>query len=474
MSERSQRLLEVRKRFAKRRTCEGLGPCLPEVRHRLRPHLASERMVGKLLDMLRLSIRIEPLDFLHDLAMESAPPILEQTAIGHLVGESMLEGVLEIWKEPSLVEELGSLKPGQAPAQRVLGELADCLQEPKGHVLADDRGGLQEPLILGRETIDTRGQDRLGRGGDLKNLRCLGQTIGGPLTRQDLRLHQSPHTLLKEERVPFRPLDQQALEGLEPRIAPEKGLQQLTGAFGGQGVDAELPVVRLSAPAVLILGPVVDEQQQTCRWQTFHKVVEQRLGLGIDPVEILEQDQERLYLALAQEQSLDAIERPLASLRRVEPFPLGIVGGQVEQPQQRRERGLEGSIERQELPRHFLEDLAGVIAVLDLKVGAEEIDDRQNRGRLAIRDRAALDHEPALGAMRAREVPVQAGLADARLAEDPDDLSATAPSEIERLGELSHLIRPSHELGKPACGVRLEAGAYRIRADELVNLDAIA
>src|SRR5262249_5547208 len=82
---------------------------------------------------------------LHDLAMESAPPILEQTAIGHLVGESMLEGVLEIWKEPSLVEELGSLKPGQAPAQRVLGELADRLQEPKGHVLADDRGGLQEP-----------------------------------------------------------------------------------------------------------------------------------------------------------------------------------------------------------------------------------------------------------------------------------------------------------------------------------------
>src|SRR5262249_57021017 len=92
--------------------------------------------------------------------------------------------------------------------------------------------------------------------------------------------------------------------------------QQLTGAFGGQGVDAKLPVVRLPAPAVLILGPVIDEQQQTCRWQTFDQVVEQRLGLGIDPVEILEQDQERLYLALAQEQSLDAIERPLASLLR--------------------------------------------------------------------------------------------------------------------------------------------------------------
>jgi len=72
------------------------------------------------------------------------------------------------------------------------------------------------------------------------------------------------------------------------------------------------------------------------------------------------------------------------------------------------------------------------------------------------------------------ELPEQAGLADAGLAHDPDDLSATAPSEIERFRELSHLIRPPHELGKPACGVRLEAGARRIRADQFVNLDGIA
>src|SRR5262249_60294008 len=115
------------------------------------------------------------------------------------------------------------------------------------------------------------------------------------------------------------------------------------------------------------------------------------------------------------------------------------VGGRGERPQQRRERGLEGSIERQELPRHFLADLAGVIAVLDLKVGAEEIDDRQKRGRLAIRDRAALDHEPALGAMRARELPVQAGLPYSRLAYEGHGLAAPAPWGAPRPVQLLQL-----------------------------------
>jgi hypothetical protein len=51
----------------------------------------------------------------------SAPPVVKQTAVGHLVGQAVLEGVLEIGEEPRFVEELGGLKLGQAPAQRLLG-----------------------------------------------------------------------------------------------------------------------------------------------------------------------------------------------------------------------------------------------------------------------------------------------------------------------------------------------------------------
>ena len=72
--------------------------------------------MGQPFDVLGQPVGIEPLDGRHDLTMESAPPILEQTPVGHIVGEGMLEGVLKIGKEPRLIKELGGLKLGQASA----------------------------------------------------------------------------------------------------------------------------------------------------------------------------------------------------------------------------------------------------------------------------------------------------------------------------------------------------------------------
>ena len=70
-------------------------------------------------------------------------------------------------------------------------------------------------------------------------------------------------------------------------------------ALGREGVDAELPVVGLAAPGVLVFRPVVPQEQQPGGGQTFHDGVKERLGLGIDPMQILEHQQQRLDLALS-------------------------------------------------------------------------------------------------------------------------------------------------------------------------------
>jgi hypothetical protein len=49
-------------------------------------------------------------------------------------------------------------------------------------------------------------------------------------------------------------------------------------------------------------------------------------------VQILEQDQDRLHLALAEQQALDAFERPLTALGRLQLFPLGILDGYIQKP----------------------------------------------------------------------------------------------------------------------------------------------
>ena len=92
---------------------------------------------------------------------DSAGALLEQARVGHLVGQSVLEGVLQIREEARLVDHLCGLEPGQSTMELVLRRGADRPQEFEGDVLADDCGGLQKLLLGAREAIDARGQDGL-------------------------------------------------------------------------------------------------------------------------------------------------------------------------------------------------------------------------------------------------------------------------------------------------------------------------
>ena len=73
--------------------------------------------MGEPLDVLGQALGVERLDGVDDPGVERAPAILEQAPVGHLVGERMLEGVLEIREEARLVQELGRLEVGEPAAE---------------------------------------------------------------------------------------------------------------------------------------------------------------------------------------------------------------------------------------------------------------------------------------------------------------------------------------------------------------------
>ena len=106
-------------------------------------------MVRQPFDLFRHMVGGEPLDGLHDLGMQGAPPLLEEPAVCHLVGEGMLEGVFALGEEARLIEELGSLQVGEAVMQRLLGQLGNGLQERQGHLSANHGGRLQQTLVFG-------------------------------------------------------------------------------------------------------------------------------------------------------------------------------------------------------------------------------------------------------------------------------------------------------------------------------------
>src|SRR5215475_3066209 len=101
---------------------------------------------------------------------------------------------------------------------------------------------------------------------------------------------------------------------------------------------------------MLVLGPIVDQHEDSGRGQALHQGIEEHLGFRVDPMQVFEQHDDRLDLTLAQQKALYTIERALASLQRVHPSPSGILSGNVEEPEERREKRFERAVERQKLP----------------------------------------------------------------------------------------------------------------------------
>jgi hypothetical protein len=85
--------------------------------------------------------------------VERPASLLEQAAVRHLVSQRMLERIFEVRKEASLVHELGGLEMRESVAQLLLGHVADRRQKREGNIFADDERGLEQALLLGRETV---------------------------------------------------------------------------------------------------------------------------------------------------------------------------------------------------------------------------------------------------------------------------------------------------------------------------------
>src|SRR6266852_7398005 len=110
--------------------------------------------------------------------------------------------------------------------------------------------------------------------------------MGSAFADQGLGLHQGPHALLQEEGVALGLLDEKLLERLEPAVGTQEGLEEVLSALGAQRVKPELRVVGLAPPAVLVLGAVVDEQEEPGGGQALDEAIQEDLGLGVDRLRV--------------------------------------------------------------------------------------------------------------------------------------------------------------------------------------------
>jgi len=158
-------------------------------------------MVRQPFDLLGHPVPDERLKGLDDAGMQHPPPLLQETPVGHLVREGVLEGVGMFWEEAGLVEEFRRLEVRQAPVQYRLGHLGNGLQQGQGDLRANNGSGLEKMFLLRRQAVDTRRQDGLHRGGYRQRRESVGEPIRTALAHQDVGLDQGAHTLFQEKRI---------------------------------------------------------------------------------------------------------------------------------------------------------------------------------------------------------------------------------------------------------------------------------
>ncbi len=126
----------------------------------------------------------EPFQGFDDAGMQRPPPLVQQTPIGYLVRQGMLEGVFQLGEEARLVQELRGLKVGEVVVQFGIQQVGNSGQKGERHLRANDCGSLQQALGLGWEPIDAGRQHGLHGRRYLDALQRLRQAIGARLTHQ--------------------------------------------------------------------------------------------------------------------------------------------------------------------------------------------------------------------------------------------------------------------------------------------------
>ena len=126
MRQGAERLLEAPHSLTVGRPRQGPVSRLSAVCQGLVPHFTLPGMVRQSLNELVLpvaSVSQGP-----QRCVRAAPVAApEETAVGHLVGQGMLEGVFAFGEEPRLVEELGGLEVRQSTLQGLLRQIGNGL-----------------------------------------------------------------------------------------------------------------------------------------------------------------------------------------------------------------------------------------------------------------------------------------------------------------------------------------------------------
>lgn len=200
--------LEMRLRLDQRIAIHRLGPGDAEEGHCLFRHPGLGVVVGQGLGHLAQATHELLLDGCRRPTVQLDPLLLEQTLIGHVLGEGVLEEVLEFGVRP-LPDQVGVLEVGQARVERG-SDGGDPLYHLVEELSSHHRRLPKHPSPGGVQPIDPGRDHPPDRRGHLGTLQLAGDSPAVVVAAQSAGLDQGVDDLLDEERIPVGAGDDEA------------------------------------------------------------------------------------------------------------------------------------------------------------------------------------------------------------------------------------------------------------------------
>ena len=128
---------------------------------------------------------------------------LRERLVGDVADEVLQEAVLAVLGRARVGLDAEHLLAHQRGEQRLelgLGEPGSAASACSGEGLAEHRGVLEQPALLGGEAVEPGGDQRVQRLGHLERLDLAGRPVDGALLGEQAAVEQHPHRLDRVQR----------------------------------------------------------------------------------------------------------------------------------------------------------------------------------------------------------------------------------------------------------------------------------
>ena len=381
----------------------GAIPRADQVLEGLGPVLAVDEVMSQLLIVVGQPVRVQLLDGAADRPVQLPPALFQEAVVGHVLDHRVLEDVGGLGQEPLLVDDLQRLQLLEESLE-LPGQPGDALQQSLQELAADDRRELDGALAVLPEPVEARHDDALDGVGHAHLAHPLDHPEAAVLAPEDAEIEERLRHLLDEERHALGLVQEGGLQLRRELVRAQHQAGHVQGLGRRERLQSERRVEAAAPEGRAVADPVGEDDHDRRARHRAHERVEILLRAGVDPVQVLEHEDDGPNGRSPQRHRAHGVQHPLPPGGRVHPGDSRIARVHGQQVPHVRDIRLE----LPHAPHAVLDlgdDLGLAVELLDAEVLPELVEQRQERDRLAEGDALAL--QPRDGLARLGEPPAE-------------------------------------------------------------------